>query len=71
MCDCEWKRKKKEWERGKCKLIVVVFCGMKLFFEEGSGEKLGLGMVDIGCECVYFFWLSYFLVVGERRVGIG
>ena len=41
---------------------------MKLSLEEGSGEKLGLGMADTGCECVHFFRSSHSSATGERRV---
>lgn len=44
---------------------------MKLSLEEGSGEKLGLGMADTGCECVHFFRSSLSSAAGERRVGTG
>lgn len=43
----------------------------KLSLEEGSGEKLGLGMADTGCECVHFFRSSHSSAAGERRVGTG
>ena len=67
--DREWKRKKKEWERGRCKSTAVVYCGVKLSLEEGSGKKLGLGMADTGCECVHFIRSSHSSAAGKRRVG--